>query len=84
MEDLTSKSLSPPRASRGFQTRMSSAPYPSSYPVLRPRCWSGKNSTLSPRPASRAQVSTARAFEEVQTAPAWRPTNAFSAAEEFM
>ena len=31
-----------------------------------------------------AQVSTARAFDEVQTAPPWRPTNAFSAADEFM
>jgi len=57
--------------------------------VLRPRCWSGKNKTLSPWatpvPAgSSAQVSTARAFEDVHTAPPWRPTNAFSAAEEFM
>ena len=31
-----------------------------------------------------AHSSTARAFDDVQTAPPWRPTNAFSAAEEFM
>ena len=37
------------------------------------------------RPAgSRAQVSTARALDEVQTAPPWRPTKAFRAAAEFM
>jgi len=33
---------------------------------------------------SSAHVSTARAFEEVHTAPPWRPTNAFSDAAEFM
>jgi hypothetical protein len=33
---------------------------------------------------SNAQVSTARAFDEVHTAPPWRPTKAFRAAEEFM
>ncbi len=51
-------------------------------PVLRPRCWSGKNSTLSPW--VNAHSSTARALVEVHTAPPWRPTKAFSAAEEFM
>ena len=30
VDSFTSRSLSPPRASRGFHTRMSSAPYPSS------------------------------------------------------
>ena len=55
---------------------------PSRLPVLRPRCWSGKKSTRSPR--SKAQRSTAGAFDEVQTAPPLRPTNAFSEAAEFM
>ena len=50
--------------------------------VLRPRCWSGKNSTLSPRPSAHSRI--ARAFDDVQTAPPCSPTNAFSAAEEFM
>ena len=61
-------------------------------PVLRPRCWSGKNSTLSPPPAAptdalpprSAHSSTARALVEVHTAPPWRPTNALRAAELFM
>ncbi len=58
-------------------------------PVLRPRCWSGKNRTFSPPapPSARgrnAHSSTARALVEVHTAPPWRPTNAFSAADEFM
>ena len=35
-------------------------------------------------PSPSAQLSTARAFEEVQTAPPLRPTKAFSAAAEFM
>ena len=51
-------------------------------PVLRPRCWSGKNSTRGLR--RNAQSSTARAFDDVHTAPPWRPTNAFRAAVEFM
>ena len=38
-----------------------------------------------PRPAGRnAHSSTARALIDVHTAPPWRPTNAFSAADEFM
>ena len=36
-------------------------------PVLRPRCWSGKNSSLEPRP--KPHSITPRAFEEVHTAP---------------
>ena len=50
--------------------------------MLRPRCWSGKNSTRVF--CRKAQSSTARAFDDVQTAPPWRPTNAFSPAVEFM
>ena len=50
--------------------------------VLRPRCWSGKNSTRWPR--SNAHSSTVDAFDDVQTMPPWRPQNALSAAEEFM
>ena len=61
---------------------MSLSVNPIVYPVFRPRCWSGKKSTLSPR--ANAHSSTARAFEDVHTAPPWRPTNAFSAADEFM
>ena len=39
---------------------------------------------LALRLSPSAQVSTARAFEEVHTAPPLRPTKAFSAAAEFM
>ena len=61
-------------------------------PVLRPRCWSGKKSTLSPPPDAptdslpprSAHSSTARALVDVQTAPPWRPTKALRAAELFM
>ncbi len=65
-------------------------------PVLRPRCWSGKNSTLSPLPVAptdswparsplpSAQSRMARALVDVHTAPPLRPTKAFSAALEFM
>jgi hypothetical protein len=52
-------------------------------PVLRPRCWSGKNNTWVPRPPS-AHSRTARAFVDVHTAPPWRPTKALMAAELFM
>ena len=45
----------------------------------------GEEQHLGPRPLlPSAQVSTARALDEVHTAPPWRPTNAFRAAEEFM
>ena len=50
--------------------------------MLRPRCWSGRNSTFSPR--SNAQLSTALAFDEVQTTPPCVPQNALMSAEEFM
>ena len=69
---------------RGSHTRMSSCVKPMASPVLRPRCWSGKNSTCSASPSRSAHSSTARALVDVHTAPPWRPTNAFSAADEFM
>ena len=50
--------------------------------VLRPRCWSGRNSTRSAR--SNAQAIAVAAFEEVQMAPPSRPVKALIAAEEFM
>ena len=50
--------------------------------VLRPRCWSGKNSTRDFW--RKAQSITARALDDVQTAPPWRPTKALRAAVEFM
>ena len=37
-----------------------------------------------PPSAPRAHVRTARALDDVHTTPPWRPTNALSAAEEFM
>ena len=55
---------------------------PSLFALFRPRCWSGKNSTRSPR--SNAHCSTAVALDDVHTAPPFRPTNAFSDAVEFM
>jgi hypothetical protein len=51
-------------------------------PVLRPRCWSGKKRTLSPRVKAHSRIS--RALVEVQTAPPCSPTKAFRAADEFM
>ena len=50
--------------------------------VLRPRCWSGRNSTRSAR--SNAQAIALAALEEVQMAPPSRPVKALIAAEEFM
>ena len=38
----------------------------------------------APVAGPRAQVRTARALDEVQTTPPWRPTKALRAAEEFM
>src|SRR5258706_532800 len=46
---------------------MSAPLNPMSYAVLRPRCWSGKNRTLSPRASAQSRI--ARAFELVHTAP---------------
>ena len=51
-------------------------------PVLRPRCSSGKNSTRERW--RKAQSRTARALDEVHTAPPRRPTKALRAAVEFM
>jgi hypothetical protein len=51
-------------------------------PVLRPRCWSGRKRIFSAR--SNAQRKTASAFDDVQTAPPFRPQNALMSALEFM
>ena len=77
---------SPPPFSNGFQTTQSSSARPrSSTAVLRPRCWSGRNSTLVPGPfCSKAHSSAAWALEEVHTAPPCFPQNALMSAEEFM
>ena len=58
-------------------------------PVLRPEVLVGEEQHLVALPAvdpapPRAHSSTARALVDVHTAPPWRPTNAFSAAAEFM
>src|SRR5438132_10947184 len=55
---------------------------PIRYPVLRPRCSSGRNNTFSPR--SKAHFITAEAFELVQTEPPYSPVNDLIAAVEFM
>ena len=44
----------------------------------------GRGRTAPCRRAANAHSSTARAFDDVHTAPPLRPTNAFSAADEFM
>ena len=75
-------SLLPPRGLRGFHIGICSSGTPMALAVLRPRCWSGKNSTRWPR--SNAHSSTVEALEEVQTMPPCSPQKAFSAAEEFM
>ena len=53
-----------------------------SWPVLRPRCWSGKKSTLSPR--AKAYSNVRWALLEVQTMPSRLPTNALRLAALFM
>ena len=50
--------------------------------MLRPRCWSGRNSTRSPR--SNAQRSARSALDDVHTAPPCAPVKPLMAAEEFM
>lgn len=73
----------PPLGRCGFHTTQSSRDMPiSSTAVLRPRCWSGRNSTFCPR--VNAQSSARRALEEVQTAPPFLPQNALMSALEFM
>ena len=78
----SSVSVLPPRGLRGFHIGICSSGTPMALAVLRPRCWSGKNSTRWPR--SKAHSSTVAAFEEVQTIPPRSPQKPLSAAEEFM
>ena len=72
----------PPSALFGFHIGMRSSGTPIAFAVLRPRCWSGKNSTRCPR--SNAHSSTVAAFDDVQTMPPCSPQNPLSAADEFM
>src|SRR5262245_16096067 len=79
---LTCSGSRPPQISFGSQTTMSSSGTPILYAVLRPRCWSGRNSTFSPR--AHAHLSVAAAFDEVQTTPPRSPQNAFIDAAELI
>ena len=81
--------MRPPFGLSGFHTTH----FPSSMPilstaVLRPRCWSGRNSTLAPASSppfwSKAHSSATSALEEVHTTPPLRPQNALMSALEFM
>ncbi len=72
----------PPSGRCGRHSGISASLTPIAFAVLRPRCWSGKNTTRWPR--ANAHSSTVRAFEEVHTMPPLRPQNALIAAEEFM
>ena len=76
-------SVSPPFGLCGLNTTQSSSESPrSSTAVLRPRCWSGRNSTFSPW--AKAHSSARLAFDDVQTVPPCRPVNDLIAAVEFM
>ncbi len=50
--------------------------------VLRPRCWSGRNSTFSP--CSKAHSRAFFALDDVQIVPPCLPVKALMSAEEFM
>ncbi len=52
--------------------------------VLRPRCWSGKNSTLASGFCANAHSRATSALDDVHTTPPLRPQNALMSAEEFM
>src|SRR6266545_5569276 len=79
---LTRSGSRPPSSRWGSQTTQSAGSRPIAMAVLRPRCWSGRNSTRSAR--WNAQLMARAALEEVQTAPPSRPVNPLIAAEEFM
>ena len=86
---MTSASASPPRRRRGFHDRHVVGAVAELEAGVAPEVLVGEEQDLvAPAPsgavAPRAQVSTARALDEVHTAPPLRPTNAFRAAEEFM
>ena len=81
--------MRPPLGSWGFHTTQSSRVMPIfSTAVLRPRCWSGRNSTLPPDGRSdfcaNAHSSATSALEDVQTTPPCLPQNALMSALEFM
>ncbi len=75
----------PPPGCRGSHTTQSSRVIASfSTAVLRPRCWSGRNSTFASCFCANAHSSATSALLDVHTAPPWRPQNALMSAEEFM
>ena len=81
---LQSASVSPPSSRRGFHTRI----VVERVAHGQRRCCGrgagrGRRAPWSPLARS-AQSRTARALVDVHTAPPWRPTNALSAADEFM
>ena len=82
LASASSSSVLPPSGLRGFHIGICSSGMPIALAVLRPRCWSGKNSTRWPR--SKAHSSTVAALDDVHTMPPLRPQNALRAAEEFM
>ena len=79
---MTSRSSSPPSSNRGFHTRMSSLAVAHVEAGVAPEVLVGEEEHL--RPLASAHSSTARAFDDVQTAPPCSPTKALSAADEFM
>ena len=80
---LTSRSSSPPSSWRGFHTRMSRLVVAHLVAGVAAEVLVGEEQHLV-APWRSAHSRTARAFDDVHTAPPCAPTNAFSAADEFM
>src|SRR5437667_1705140 len=72
----------PPLIMYGSHTTISFNGMPKLYPVLRPRCWSGRKRIFSF--LANAQLNAPLAFDEVQTTPPRSPQNALMAAVEFI
>ena len=86
---MTSDSSRPPNSARGFHTRHVTGPEAELEPGVAAQVLVGEEQHLvapglAPVAGPSAHSSTARAFDDVHTEPPWRPTNALSAAEEFM
>ena len=86
---LTSASDRPPMSSRGFQTAHVVVGVAHGQAGVAAQVLVREEQDLLAAgaafgPGRNAHSSTARALVDVQTAPPWRPTKAFSAAEEFM
>ena len=78
-------SVRPPSSRRGFHTRMSSCVVAHGQAGVAAEVLVGEEQHLRrPRRLEAPTRAPARALDDVHTAPPWRPTNAFSAAEEFM